>query len=145
MKTALGKVLAGALAFLLLAAASPPLEADADTAQARYARASAAMVAKGYRQTRFEDLEKVAEGRAIVYPVVLERNVKYALFAAKDENIDTLELVITPEEGNNILARSTAGDWGASLFFVPPSTGLYKAYVRNTKGRDGFYLAAIAF
>jgi hypothetical protein len=145
MKTALRKVLPGVLAFLLLAAVSPPLAADADTARARYSRASAAIVAKGYRQTRFEDLEEVAEGRAIVYPVVLERNVKYALYAAKDENIDALELVITPEEGDSILARSTASDWGASLFFVPPSTGLYKAYVRNTKGRSGFYVAAVAF
>jgi hypothetical protein len=139
-----GKSLVCLVALVCLLGVSPRLAADEDTAKARYIIACAVMLAKGYTQTRFEDVGKVAEGRAVIYTVFLNRGVGYALFATKDQNIDNLEVLITDEEGN-ILEHSSPGEWGSALFFTPTWTGTYKAYVQNTRGNSGWYMAAVAF
>ena len=127
-----------------LLAMSPSSRADEDTAKAKAIIAVVAVAAMGYTDVRMEDLARIDPGTFVPYPVFLYRNMKVALFATQDQNIDSLDIFITDAD-DNILASSHADQIGAIVEFTPRWTGQYKAYVRNTRGRTGWYVMALVY
>ena len=137
------------LAVFLAATVSVPVSerrafADADTAKLKYAAAYIVMVARGYTETRMEDVARINPGTAVSYPIFLYRNVQYSLFATQDQNIATMDIFITDDD-DNILYRGRADEWGALVEFKPAYTGPYKAYVRNTRGQTGWYVVGLVY
>jgi hypothetical protein len=125
-------------------AAARPAAADEATAVLKLLGVYVTIKVLGYQGgLRSEDSDVLAPGESKRYDLVLNRGVRYAFFAAGDQNIRDLDIYIYDLDGN-LLASDEDTDETPITQFAPAWTGLFRVYVMNYRGGTGWYHVAMA-
>lgn len=137
-RTAIVLCLSGALG------SSRPAAADEATAALKFLAVYGTVKLLGYQGgLRSQDADMVSEGEWKRYDLVLNRGVRYAFFAAGDQNIADLDIYIYDLDGN-LMAHDDDFDETPVAILAPRWTGLFQVYVKNYRGGRGWYQLAVA-
>ena len=140
----MGKRVVCAVCLAALLGASRPAAADEATAALRFLALYVTVKMLGYQGgLRSQDADVISEGQFKRYDLVLNRGVRYAFFAAGDENIGDLDIYIYDLDGN-LLAHDDDDDDTPVAVIAPRWTGLFQVYVKNYRGGRGWYQLAVA-
>lgn len=143
-KRRLQRLVCGALAVAAFVGLGGRAYASEDAAVARAAMLWVSVIEpRGYDTLRNEDSDVLAQGQTMTYTVTLYGGVSYVLFAAGDENIRDLDILLYDENGN-LIDHDTSTDNIPVVSVTPKWTGSFKLNVRNYAGRRGWYHMAIA-
>ena len=118
--------------------------AQRDNAIAKAAGMFLGLSSRGFDTIRSEDSDRLSPGQSMKYTVTLYAGVTYVLFAAGDASIRDLDIYLYDENGN-LISKDTQTDRYPVVTVTPRWTGPFRMYVKNHRGRRGWYHSVIAY
>jgi hypothetical protein len=122
-----------------------PARGDASTANARAAALYLAVCAPaGYTTLRNEDTDSLQPGQTMDYSVTLHAGTSYCIFAAGDQWIYDLDILLY-DENAKLVRSDVSRDAIPSVSVTPAWTGPFTVRIKNVRGRGaGHYAVGIA-